>query len=246
MLTKNISAPTIEHYSLSLSVEYPAGRSAIAQKLHAVSENKRLGYSKNRMEDDRQQATEVQDGLDNASSKHSEKDAWTSRGEDGKWQRQHLRVRRSLFAPLRVAQGPDSSVHLMRVRATKGVNLITMKSFSIVDNWTQASNAHRLLDFPWIGSTTFQEVADSIMLMDDLEYDCEEHGVCSENPPRNAMHKLTPEVPRHTISFLGRVRRKPSPVKIPELDSVDGCACVCKRVVVVFGRESEILGGGME
>ena len=36
MLTKHIAAPTIRHYSDALAIDYPEGRSSIAQKLHSM------------------------------------------------------------------------------------------------------------------------------------------------------------------------------------------------------------------
>ena len=54
----------------------------------------------------------------------------------------------------------------MRVRTTKGINLVTMPPFTLVDDWTQQSNSHRVLGFPWIGNTAFQEVSDSMIVFD--------------------------------------------------------------------------------
>ena len=57
----------------------------------------------------------------------------------------------------------------MRIRITKGVNLSSMKTFTVVDGWTQAGNAHRVLDFPWVGKTVFNEVCDSLTMFDDID-----------------------------------------------------------------------------
>ena len=96
-----------------------------------------------------------------------DKESWLSRGLGGEWSRLHNRSRRSLFTPTRVAQGPAEKTHLMRLRRTKGIGLSTMKRFCITDDWTQTSNAHRLFDEPWIGTTTFQEVADYMVELED-------------------------------------------------------------------------------
>ena len=163
MMTKHIPAATIDHYSSSLAVEYPAGRSEIAQKLHVVEKVLKPDVGKS----GRGELQGEQERLiDAVSSTYSDKDAWTSRGLGGSWNRQHRRARRSLFTPLRVAQGPDSGVHLMRIRTTNGVNLMNLQKFTVVDDWTQAANAHKVLDFPWVGNTVFQEVNDSITLID--------------------------------------------------------------------------------
>ena len=42
-----------------------------------------------------------------------------------------------------------------------------MRRFCITDDWTQTSDAHRLLDEPCIGTTTFQEFADYMMESED-------------------------------------------------------------------------------
>ena len=55
----------------------------------------------------------------------------------------------------------------MRLRRTNGIGLLTMKRLCTTDDWTQTSNAHRLLDKPWIGTTTFQEVADCMVESED-------------------------------------------------------------------------------
>ena len=55
----------------------------------------------------------------------------------------------------------------MRLRRTKGIGFLTMRRFCITDAWTQTSNAHRLLDKPWIGTTTFQEVVDYMIESED-------------------------------------------------------------------------------
>ena len=54
----------------------------------------------------------------------------------------------------------------MRLRTTKGINLIDYQPFTIVDDWSQPDNSHRILKFPWVGSTLFQEVADTVTLID--------------------------------------------------------------------------------
>ena len=65
-----------------------------------------------------------------------DKDSWMSRGVSRECSRLHSRSRRSLFTPMRVAQGPADKTHLMRLRRTKGIGLLTMKRFCITDDWT--------------------------------------------------------------------------------------------------------------
>ena len=59
----------------------------------------------------------------------------------------------------------------MRIRTTRGVNLNSMKAFTVVDDWTQAGNAHRVLDFPWVGNTVFFEACDSMTVIDESSDD---------------------------------------------------------------------------
>ena len=57
----------------------------------------------------------------------------------------------------------------MRIRTTKGVSLNSMKTLTVVDDWTQAGNAHRVLDLPWVGKTVFNEVCDSLTVFDEVD-----------------------------------------------------------------------------
>ena len=97
-----------------------------------------------------------------------DKDSWSSGGVGGEWSRLHNRSRRSLFTPMRVAQGPADKTHRMRLRGTKGTCLLTMKCCCITGDLRQTSNAHRLLEEPLIGTTTtFQDVADCMVESED-------------------------------------------------------------------------------
>ena len=51
----------------------------------------------------------------------------------------------------------------MKIRTTKGVTLLTMKLFTVVDDWTQGSNSHKLMEFPWVGGTTVKEVEEFLV-----------------------------------------------------------------------------------
>ena len=65
----------------------------------------------------------------------------------------------------------------MRIRTTTGVNLLTMKLFTVVDDWTQSNNFHKLMEFPWVGSTTFKEVEDSVVFENEEESPKESNSV---------------------------------------------------------------------
>ena len=83
-------------------------------------------------------------------------DNWSSRGQGGVWHRVHVRPRRSLFTPFKVAKGPDPKLELSTVRFTKGVTE-SGRSFEFHDSWKHTQNAHRILHKPWVGFTVFVE-----------------------------------------------------------------------------------------
>jgi hypothetical protein len=68
--------------------------------------------------------------------------------------RQHVKPRKALFTPLRVAGAPPAR-SLASMRLTKGTFLSSGQAFQVVDNWTARAEAHRELREPWIGSTSF-------------------------------------------------------------------------------------------
>ena len=94
-------------------------------------------------------------------------DSWESSGKDGKWKRSHRTPRRCLFTPHKVIGGPDRGARLKRFRVTKGTDILTQKAFKIVDDYTQASNAHRMIGRSWTGTTEFHEVAEFIEVSGD-------------------------------------------------------------------------------
>ena len=69
--------------------------------------------------------------------------------------RVHATSRKSLFTPGRVPRGPSDIDKLHTERVTKGVSA-SGKLFEIIDNWRSPQEAHRVLDEPWTGCTTFQ------------------------------------------------------------------------------------------
>ena len=91
------------------------------------------------------------------------RDRWCCSGDKGLWRREHRKARTSLFTPLRVALGPSQDAHLLKIRVTRGVRVADMQSFSISDDWTQSENAHRVLPFTWVGTTTFQCASDFLV-----------------------------------------------------------------------------------
>ena len=81
-------------------------------------------------------------------------DQWHVRGAGGSWVRVHNTPRRSLFTPCRVPRGPARPDLLSQVRRTVGTDA-NGQSFVIEDDWKDAGDAHRVLDLPWTGVTTF-------------------------------------------------------------------------------------------
>ena len=95
------------------------------------------------------------------------RDIWSCSGDDGIWRREHRKSRTTLFTPLRVSQGPTRDAQLLKIRVTRGVRVDNGQTFSVSDDWTQSHNAHRMLPFTWIGTTTFKCASDSIVEYDD-------------------------------------------------------------------------------
>ena len=87
-------------------------------------------------------------------SSNNKGDQWHVRGAGGSWVRLHNTPRRSLFTPCRVPRGPARPDLLSQVRRTLGTDA-NGQSFIIEDDWKCADDAHRVLDLPWTGVTTF-------------------------------------------------------------------------------------------
>jgi hypothetical protein len=95
-------------------------------------------------------------------------DHWKSRGEKGIWYRVHTKPRKSLFTPYKVSKGPDQNVSIGKIRFTKGVTQ-SGHMFEFHDQWMLPHNAHRLLDEPWVGCTTFIEEGKADLLTVQLQ-----------------------------------------------------------------------------
>ena len=81
-------------------------------------------------------------------------DPWADEETGGDLVRVHLKHRRELFTPLRVAGSPPAKA-LSTLRVTTGQFVISGRSFRIVDSWTARAGAHRDLGEAWTGKTTF-------------------------------------------------------------------------------------------
>ena len=185
LMTKNLPAASINKYIEQMYLEFASGRSTIAQNLHSLEQVKngsrsitaveKTTYNKSVETTTHNKPVEkttynkpevnvnIQKSVEEAVQQKEcdNKDVWSCSGASGVWRREHRKPRRSLFTPLRVARGPSADTHFVRIRETNGINTLSMQAFRIVDDWTQSSNAHKVLDFPWIGRTTFRVVQDS-------------------------------------------------------------------------------------
>ena len=94
-------------------------------------------------------------------------DAWRSENPD-MVQRIHARPRRELFTPLSVSGGP-SVKRLLSVRITSGRFLDNGEQFQRIDFWKTRSSAHKQLERPWIGATTFLFQNDVGVLFGDVQ-----------------------------------------------------------------------------
>ena len=69
-----------------------------------------------------------------------------------------------MFTPHRVAGGPGGEVLLNKIRITNGTYVGTGEGFQIIDDYSVASSAHRMLSKGWIGTTHFREINQQVEL----------------------------------------------------------------------------------
>ena len=113
LMTKHLTQLMIKRHSDGLNLEFRAGRSEKAAKLHSVALAKK----------ERQVAAEVK--ATRSVSTFAELaggDYWSERGERGRWVRVHATPRTTDFLPWKVARGPGRKTRLMPVRLTQGVD----------------------------------------------------------------------------------------------------------------------------
>ena len=144
LMTKNVDGPLMTEHCKRLMLEPREGRSHKAAELQSFGKAARVARA-----GERTVATceHYRDG--------NKEDHWNSRGAEGQWVRVHATPRRSLFTPCRVLRGPARPDLLGEHRTTVGVYEDGSK-FRVVDEWRQAGRAHRLLEQPWTGMTTFE------------------------------------------------------------------------------------------
>lgn len=149
-MTKHLGAAKVQANVTALNMTFLDGRASKASQLHHVTrtdghETRAARHGKLLWQAMEDRFTDQKGG-----------DHWTSRGVDGIWSRLHLKPRRSLFTPFKVAKGPKSNDQLGVVRFTRGVTK-SGQIFEFHDKWNIEKNAHRLLDEPWVGITKFTE-----------------------------------------------------------------------------------------
>ena len=85
-------------------------------------------------------------------------DQWVQ--DDVSCTRVHVKPRRCLFTPLRVAGAPPAKA-LCNARVTTGTFCDDGEHFQIIDSWTARAVAHRPLSRPWVGTTRFLRMGDT-------------------------------------------------------------------------------------
>jgi hypothetical protein len=146
LMTKNVDGPLMLEHCKRLMLETREGRSLKAAELQSCGRPARVA----RAEDCMLAACERY-------AEGNRHDSWNSRGAEGRWVRIHSTPRRSLFTPCRVPRGPARPDLLDEHRVTEGTYADGTK-FKIIDDWRQGGRAHRVLDQPWTGVTTFAVV----------------------------------------------------------------------------------------
>ena len=125
LLTKHLAAADVLRHLETLCCTLHSSRADIAPSLQAVS---------------------TVDADDNG------QDHWESNEEQAT--RHHVRPRRCLFTPTRVAAAPPAK-SLTGTRVTVGRFVDTGELFRVADNWTARATAHTPLQRLWTGKTTF-------------------------------------------------------------------------------------------
>ena len=161
LMTKHLMAEMIRRHTTRMSLEFRDGRSqkaanhqSVASRVQTSQVDCRLSELHPREQRQREARDQIIAVCDRFSERHGG-DAWKSRGANGEWTRLHATPRRSLFTPCRVARGPAHPDCLRTRRVTEGVD-IQGNRFRIDDNWREPGIAHKVLDLPWTGVTTFR------------------------------------------------------------------------------------------
>ena len=144
LMTKHVPAEALKKHVAMMNLEFRQGRSDKAVQLQHI-------YKKERQR-------EAEDRMIAACEKYDptmKKDQWQTRGAGGEWIRLHATPRKSMFTPCRVARGPSDTDRLSAERVTLGVDARGNK-FKIVDDWRCSTLAHKVLEEPWTGCTTFR------------------------------------------------------------------------------------------
>jgi hypothetical protein len=83
----------------------------------------------------------------------------------------HARPRVNLFTPMRVAGSPPAKA-LANSRITTGMYINSKEMFQVRDSWHARATAHRALDEPWVGFTSFLRFGSESMLSNGPENAC--------------------------------------------------------------------------
>ena len=150
-MTKRLLAEMIRQHTAQMSLDFSRGQ--ISESLNFQSIAARTPATRPR--EQRQQ--EARDKLLAVCDQYAERhggDSWSSRRADGEWTRLHVTPCRSLFTSCRVAQGPAHPDWMGTRRVTEGVDIEGNK-LRVDDDWKEPGRAHRVLNLPWTGLTTF-------------------------------------------------------------------------------------------
>ena len=168
LMTKNLGQHRVNDLMAKLMLEYRDGRAAVASQLYGVQGTRPVG------------------------------DSWVSKGVNDQWVREHTTVRRSLFTPFKVSQGPVRGTPLSNVRRTIG-RLTSGENFDFSDDWTDPNCAHRLLHKPWRGQTVFQLKGTQCTDLDSIE--C--HGMLRSSMCRLGASSRGSLEPYHVHNYIG-------------------------------------------
>ena len=151
LMTKHLVSPKIRKNVAGLNLRFADGRANKAAQLHVLTSEKQ--HSSGAVDGDSGSVgMDLWDLIGDHFADSPGGDYWRWTGDQGIWQRIHMKPRRSLFTPYKVKKGPGKDANMSSVRFTRGVTA-SGRMFEFHDDWQAPNNSHRLLEEPWVGYT---------------------------------------------------------------------------------------------
>ena len=155
LMTKHLGGAAIQKNVLAMGMRFGEGRANKAAQLHQLATTTTTTTTTATFDVPTPgDGLRLWDAMGDRFTDGRGGDKWKCRGSSGVWQRVHVKPRRTLFTPFKVAKGPGPKANLSFMRFTKGVTQ-SGRQFEFHDKWNDPRNSHRMLDEPWVGCTVF-------------------------------------------------------------------------------------------